>query len=60
MWFCILYCALFGGRSARRAMGFVILALMFFFYCFVHEAFDSPTSRPVGALPHEPGALNLR
>ena len=60
MWFWIVYGALFGGRSARRAMGFVILALMFFFYCFVHEAFDSPRSRRVVALPQEPGALILR
>jgi len=60
MWLWILYSALFGGRSARRAMSFVILALMFFFYCCVHEAFDSPRSQRIVALPHEPGALNLR
>ena len=34
MRFWIFYYALFGSRSTRRALGFVVLALTFFFYCF--------------------------
>jgi len=48
LWF--LY-ALLGGKSAGRGLAIVFAALAFFFYCFVHEAFDSPPAK------HSAGSL---
>jgi hypothetical protein len=38
-WF--LYCWIFGPKYTRRALLLMVAILGFFFYCFVHEAFDS-------------------
>ena len=38
-WF--LYCWIFGPKYTRRALLLMVAMLGFFFYCFVHEAFDS-------------------
>lgn len=38
-WF--LFYAIFGPKHTRRALLLIIAILGFFFYCFVHEDFDS-------------------
>ena len=37
-WF--LFYAIFGPKYTRRALLLMVAILGFFFYCFVHEAFD--------------------
>jgi hypothetical protein len=59
MRFWIFYYALFGSRATRRALGFVVLTLTFFFYCFVHEAFDSPRRRNFAPVPYNPQPIKL-
>ena len=56
LWF--LY-ALIGGKSARRGLAFIVAALAFFFYCFVHEAFDSPHQRNVVPVRYDPKSIKL-
>ena len=56
LWF--LY-ALLGGRSARRGLVFIFAALAFFFYCFVHEAFDSPRQRNIIPVRYDPQPIKL-
>ena len=56
LWF--LY-ALMGGKSARRGLAFIVAALAFFFYCFVHEAFDSPHRRNVVPVRYDPKPIKL-
>lgn len=40
--FWLFYYLLFGPRYTRWALLLFVLAMGFFFFCFVHEAFDSP------------------
>jgi len=56
LWF--LY-ALLGGKSARRGLAIVFAALAFFFYCFVHEAFDSPRRQNVTPIRYDPKPIKL-
>jgi hypothetical protein len=49
MRFWILYYAIFGPKYTRWALLLFALGMALFFFCFVHEAFDSP--RPLHALP---------
>ena len=56
LWF--LY-ALLGGRSARRGLAIVFGVLAFFFYCFVHEAFDSPRHQNVVPVRYDPKPIKL-
>jgi hypothetical protein len=56
MRFWVIYYALFG---SRRAIGFVLLALSFFFYCFVHEAFDSPRHQTLAPAQYNPKPVKL-
>ena len=41
MLFWFLYCWIFGPKYTRRALLLMVAILGFFFYCFVHEDFDS-------------------
>ena len=59
MRFWVLYYAMFGARSTRRAVGFVVLGLVFFFYCFVHEALDSPRQRRAAPIVYNPKPIKL-
>jgi hypothetical protein len=59
MRFWIFYYALFGPRATRRGLAFVSLALVFFFYCFVHEAFDSPRRITAGPVVFNPRPIKL-
>jgi hypothetical protein len=59
MRFWFLYCALFGGRAGRRAAGLVFAILLFFFYCFVHEAFDSPHRLSAAQTVYNPKPIKL-
>ncbi|MDQ2843370.1 MAG: hypothetical protein M3Y72_20490 [Acidobacteriota bacterium] len=56
LWF--LY-ALFEGRSARRGFAIVLAALAFFFYCFVHEAFDSQRRQNIAPIQYDPKPIKL-
>ena len=49
-WF--LFYAIFGPKYTRRALLLMIAVLGFFFYCFVHEAFDSTRPAHVVALKY--------
>jgi hypothetical protein len=46
--FWILYYWIFGPKYTRRALMLMVAMLGFFFYCFVHEAFDS--TRPANVV----------
>jgi hypothetical protein len=59
MRFWVFYYALFGSRATRRALAFVAVALTFFFYCFVHEAFDSPRRQSFAPTPYNPKPIKL-
>ena len=59
MRFWVIYYAIFGSRATRRALGFVFIALAFFFYCFVHEAFDSPRRQSFAPVPYNPKPIKL-
>ncbi len=56
LWF--LY-ALLGGKSARRGLAIVAAVLAFFFYCFVHEAFDSPRRQSIVPVRYHPKPIKL-
>ena len=47
-WF--LYCWIFGPKNALRALFLMVAILGFFFYCFVHEDFDSARPAHVARL----------
>ncbi len=49
MLFWFLYYWIFGPKYTRRALLLMVAILGFFFYCFVHEAFDS--TRPAHVVP---------
>jgi hypothetical protein len=59
MRFWFLYYALFGGRAGRRAALLVFAILLFFFYCFVHEAFDSPTRVSAARAVYNPKPIKI-
>jgi hypothetical protein len=48
MRFWVLYYAIFGPKYTRWALLVFVLGMALFFFCFVHEAFDSP--RPLHAV----------
>ncbi len=50
MRFWILYYAIFGPKYTRWALLLFALGMALFFFCFVHEAFDSP--RPLQFRTH--------
>ena len=43
--FWLLYYLVFGPKYTRWALLALVLVMGFFFFCFVHEAFDAPRSR---------------
>jgi hypothetical protein len=59
MRFWVFYYALFGPPATRRALGFVFLGLLFFFFCFVHEAFVSPRGQIAAPLVYNPKPIKL-
>ena len=59
MRFWVLYYAMFGAQSTRRALGLVFLGLVFFFFCFVHEAFDSPRRQGAAPMVYNPKPIKL-
>ena len=44
MWIWLLLLNLLGRRNFLRFLGGWMLIMLFFLYCFVHEAFDQPIS----------------
>jgi hypothetical protein len=59
MRFWILYYAIFGPKYTRWALLVTALGMAFFFFCFVHEAFDSPRSTHVIAAPYRPKPIKV-
>lgn len=59
MRFWLLYYAIFGPKYTRWALLFTALGMAFFFYCFVHEAFDSPRPTHSIAAPYRPKPTRL-
>jgi hypothetical protein len=59
MRFWLLYYAIFGPKYTRWALLFTALGMAFFFYCFVHEAFDSPQPTRSIAAPYRPKPVKL-
>jgi hypothetical protein len=55
----LLYYALFGPKYTRWALLFFVLGLGFFFFCFVHEAFDSPRPTHFAAAPYRLKPIKL-
>ena len=59
MRFWFLYYAIFGPKYTVWALLLTVLGLGFVFYCFVHEAFDSPQHTPSIAVPYRPKPIQL-
>jgi hypothetical protein len=55
----LLYYVLFGPKYTRWALFLFVLGLGFFFFCFVHEAFDSPRLTHSIAAPYRPKPMKL-
>ena len=47
MWVFVLLLNLLGRKNFMRFLGVWMLIMMFFLYCFVHDAFDQPMQRLV-------------
>jgi hypothetical protein len=49
MWFLVLLLDLMGPKKFLRFLAGTMLIMLFFLYCFVHDAFDHPrpTPRPI-------------
>ena len=56
MRFWVIYYALFG---SWKAIAFVLVILIVFFYSFVHEAFDSPRRQNLIHVPYNPKPVKL-
>jgi hypothetical protein len=56
MRFWVIYYALFG---SWKAIAFVLAVLTVFFYCFVHDAFDSPRHQNLIYVPYKPKPVKL-
>jgi hypothetical protein len=46
MWVLVLRLDLMGPKKFLRFLAGTILIMLFFLYCFVHDAFDHPRSTP--------------
>ena len=55
----LLYYALFGPKYTRWALLLFVLGLGFFFFCFVHEAFDSPRPAQSAVAQYRPKSIKL-
>lgn len=47
MWIVVLLLDLLGRKNFIRFLAGWLLIMAFFLYCFVHDAFDQPTSRQI-------------
>jgi len=47
MWALVLMLDLLGPKKFLRFLAGSMLIMLFFLYCFVHEAFDRPRPRPM-------------
>ena len=59
MKFWLFYYAIFGPKYTRLALVFTALGMAFFFFCFVHEAFDSQQSTHSIAAPFRPQPIKV-
>jgi hypothetical protein len=59
MKFWLLYYAIFGPKYTRLALVFTALGMAFFFFCFVHGAFDSHQSEHSIAAPFRPQPIRV-
>ena len=57
MWIFVLLLDLLGRKNFLRFLAGLTLIMLFFLYCFVHEAFDQPAPSQRVVIPqmHRPG-----
>lgn len=59
MWIVILLLGLLGRKNFLRFLAGWVVIMLFFLYCFVHEAFDQPRVPQRAMIPKiEPPAVN--
>ncbi len=59
MRFWLMYYAIFGPRYTRWALLLTALGMAFFFYCFLHDAFDSPKPMHSIAASYRPKPIKV-
>jgi hypothetical protein len=52
MWILVLLLDLLGRKNFLRFLAGWVLIMLFFLYCFVHEAFDQPRPTQGAMIPH--------
>ena len=57
MWILVLMLDFLGPKKFLRFLAGSMLIMLFFLYCFVHEAFDQPTTNATRGCPHTTLAL---
>ena len=52
MWILVFLLELLGRKNFLRFVGGWVVIMLFFLYCFVHEAFDQPAPTQGAMIPH--------
>ncbi len=52
MWILVLFSNLLGRKNFLRLLAGWTLIMLFFLYCFVHDAFDQPRPTQGAMIPH--------
>ena len=52
MWILVFLLELLGRKNFLRFLAGWVLIMLFFLYCFVHEAFDQPRPTQGAMIPH--------
>ena len=52
MWILVLLLDLLGRKNFLRFLAGWVAIMLFFLYCFVHEAFDQPRTTQGAMIPH--------